>query len=294
MVEIQRTKLILGTTKNDETWFPRPIAPPGQPKLRAFCFAGAGMESSIWTTTGTVLSPMPNPFCDFALKESVHFLCVQMPFRGMRRKDPHPGTIQECARQVMEVIRPLIRRGNCPYVLIGYSMGSWVAYEVCCLAWKEALPMPAHFIVAAMVSPNLPKTLRPWNCTATLDTPSFQNQLRAWNCNEVLFERDMWAVYEPLLRADHNMLDLYEPTKTNEKLDVPCTIFKGKQDIQLADESLFEGWFKVLGQEGKKGANLNLVDGDHGLIFHPANRRDFFTRIVTVLDNVILSTEYGQ
>lgn len=215
-----------------------------------------------------------------------------MPFRGMRRKEAHPGTIQEAARQAMEAIRPLIANGNCPYVLIGYSMGSWIAYELLCLAKKEGLPLPVHFIVGAMVSPSLPKTMRPWKCTATLDTPGFQNQLRAWNCNEVLFQRDMWAAYEPLLRADHNMLDLYEPTDMHGELEVPCSVFRGKQDQQLADESLFEGWFKVLGQ-GNSGTII-AVDGDHGLVFDPSNRRGFFNRIVDILDGVLLGIEYGQ
>lgn len=66
------------------------------------------MESSIWTTTGTSLSPMPNPFCEFAKKDSVCFLGVQLPFRGMRRKEAHPRTVQEAARQAMEAIRPLV------------------------------------------------------------------------------------------------------------------------------------------------------------------------------------------
>ncbi|KAL8432394.1 hypothetical protein ACSSS7_004644 [Eimeria intestinalis] len=196
----------------DEKWFPRPIVPVEAPRLRVICFPGAGMESSIWTTTGTTLSPMFNPFCEFAKKDAVSFLGVQLPARGMRRKEPHPGTIQEAARQSMEAIRPLIAPGSCPYVFVGYSMGCWVAYEVACLAKKEGLPLPLHFIAASMVSPNLPKKMRPWKCTSTLDTEKFQDQLRAWNCNEVLFHPDMWMAYEPLLRADHNMLDLYEYT----------------------------------------------------------------------------------
>lgn len=152
-----------------------------------------------------------------------------------------------------------------------------------------------------------------------------QNQLRAWNCNEVLFQRDMWAAYEPLLRADHNMLDLYEFTDMQGALgkpaslswwwfaivsshslngmaymlpyllfiEVPCTVFRGKQDQQLSDESLFEGWFTVLGQQGKDGTVI-AVDGDHGLVFDSSSRREFFNRIVDVLDGVLLGIEYGQ
>lgn len=59
-------------------------------------------------------------------------------------------------------------------MLLGYSMGAWIAYEVLCLAKQKGLPLPLHFIPAAMVSPDLPKAQRPWKCTATLDTAGFQ------------------------------------------------------------------------------------------------------------------------
>lgn len=284
-----------GFSKGNETWFPRAINSPGDPKLRVFCFSGAGMESSIWTSTGTTLSPMPNPFCDFSQKEAVSFLAVQLPFRGMRRKEAHPGTIQQAACQAMEALRPLIERGNCPYVLLGYSMGAWIAYEVLCLAKKKGLPLPLHFIAAAMVSPDLPKAQRPWKCTATLDTAGFQNQLREWNCNEVLFQKDMWASYEPLLRADHNMLDTYERTEMEEPLEVPCSVLRGKQDRQLTNDKLFQGWFKLFGQEAESATNAIItVEGNHGLVFDSVNRKEFFNRIIDILDKVLLGIDYGQ
>lgn len=77
--------------------------------------------------------------------------------------------------------------------------------------------------------------------------------------------------------------------------DVPCSIFRGKQDLQLADESLFQGWFEVLGQEANNKANsITLIEGDHGLVFNSAQREAFFNRIVDILDSVLLSIEYGQ
>ncbi|KAL8430152.1 hypothetical protein Efla_001816 [Eimeria flavescens] len=188
-----------------------------------------------------------------------------------------------------------IARGSSPYVFVGYSMGAWVAYEALCVASKEGLPLPTRFIAAAMVSPNLPAGMRPWKCTSSLDTAAFQDQLRAWSCNEILFHPEMWAAYEPLLRADHRMLDSYKFTDMKGELKVPCSVFRGHEDKQLADDALFVGWFEVLGQTGnEKKAEVTLVEGDHGLVFNAANRQAFFKRLTDLLDSVLLAIEYGQ
>ena len=69
----------------------------------------AGMEASIYTGTGTSLSPMPNPLCDFARKEGIGVLGVQLPFRGARRKEEHPRSIQMAAKMALDAMRPLVR-----------------------------------------------------------------------------------------------------------------------------------------------------------------------------------------
>lgn len=59
-------------------------------------------------------------------------------------------------------------------MLVGYSMGAWIAYEVLCLLQQYHLAPPVHFVAVAMVSPDLPIHLRPWKRTASLDTQGFQ------------------------------------------------------------------------------------------------------------------------
>lgn len=249
------------------------------------------MESSIWTKTGTVSSPMPNPFSSFAAAESVEFLAVQLPGRGARRSESHPHDLSECAKQTLMAMKPMITHGNCPYVVIGYSMGSWLAFEICQLALKENLQLPVHFIATAMISPNVPVTERPWKPTSTLDTQAFQEQLRNWGCNDVLFEPDMWKIYEPLLRADHNMLDTYIPKDAKEPLGIPCSVIRGKDDVHLSNNELFMGWFDVLYTPEEK--YIIDTEGDHGLIFDAKHRENLFNKVIDILEKVLLEAEYG-
>lgn len=67
------------------------------------------MEASVYTGVGTSLSPMPNPLCEFAQKEGIGVLGVQLPFRGLRRKEEHPKTIQQSAKLALQAMRPLVR-----------------------------------------------------------------------------------------------------------------------------------------------------------------------------------------
>ncbi|OEH74443.1 hypothetical protein cyc_08129 [Cyclospora cayetanensis] len=276
------------------------------------------MESSIWTSRGTSLSPMPNPFIDLAQTDAVCFLAIQLPFRGLRRKEKHPETIQEAARQILQAMKPMLSPGECPYVLVGYSMGCWIAYELLCLVKQQGLPLPLHFVVAGMVSPDLEASKRPWKCTEKLDTKAFQDQLRAWSCNEILFQRDMWTAYEPLLRADHNMLDKYHFTDMCGSLRNGGTHKNGSSNTENATSDSGDGSNNsdsenkccsngnrycntgtnphptTVNGTNHKHNSVKLLEGNHGLIFDAERRKKFFSHIVDILDGLLLNIEYGH
>lgn len=82
--------------------------------------------------------------------------------------------------------------------------------------------------------------------------------------------------------------------------DVPISVFRGDRDKQLADVSLFSGWFNLLRHQNTS-SNSNTssntvvsIPGDHGLVFNAADRAAFFNKVVEVLDSVLLGIEYGQ
>lgn len=77
--------------------------------------------------------------------------------------------------------------------------------------------------------------------------------------------------------------------------EVPCSVFRGKQDRQLSNEELFQGWFKLFGQDAEKATKaIIIVEGNHGLVFDSANRAKFFNRIIDILDKILLGIDYGQ
>ncbi|EPR64639.1 hypothetical protein TGDOM2_271892 [Toxoplasma gondii GAB2-2007-GAL-DOM2] len=79
-----------------------------------------------------------------------------------------------------------------------------------------------------------------------LDVIAPLEELRGWSCNEILFQSDLWAAYGKLLRADHLLLDDYIPTKREEPLGVPCSIFRARGDLKLQSPSHFVNWFSLV------------------------------------------------
>nr|CEL75214.1 TPA: 3-ketoacyl-CoA reductase, putative [Toxoplasma gondii VEG] len=233
-------------------WFPRcvPRELRVNPSIRIFCFHGAGMDLTVWTGVGTPKAPTVNPLVSFCEKEGAQLLAVQLPGRSLRSKEPVPATIQKCVSQLLDVIAPLVS-SRVPYVLVGYSMGSWIAYELACAIAKRKeinteFRLPVRMILACMVSPDTPPNKRPWRETRYLTDPEFQEELRGWSCNEILFQSDLWAAYGKLLRADHLLLDDYIPTKREEPLGVPCSIFRARGDLKLQSPSHFVNWFSLV------------------------------------------------
>nr|CEL67734.1 TPA: GK18150, related [Neospora caninum Liverpool] len=245
-------------------WFPRcvPRELKENPTMRIFCFHGAGMDLTVWTGVGTPKAPTVNPLVTFCEKEDVQLLAVQLPGRSLRSKEPVPTTIQNCVAQLLDVIAPLVS-SRVPYVLVGYSMGSWVAYELACAIAKRRetdtkFRLPGRMILASMVSPDTPPSERPWRETRHLSDSEFQEELRGWSCNEILFQPDLWAAYGKLLRADHLLLDEYIPTKRDAPLGVPCSVFRARDDLKLQSPSHFVNWFSLV--EGPSATRTERKD----------------------------------
>ncbi|PFH37330.1 hypothetical protein BESB_037880 [Besnoitia besnoiti] len=254
-------------------WFPRCV-PKGfreNPAIRIFCFHGAGMDVTVWTGVGTPKAPTVNPLVTFCEKEDAQLLAAQLPGRSLRSKESVPDTIQDCAAQLLEVITPLAS-SHVPYVLVGYSMGCWIAYELACALAKKkqadaSVRLPVRMILASMVSPDTIPKDRPWRETRNLSDQEFQEELRGWSCNDVLFQPDLWSAYGQLLRADHRLLDDYVPTTPENPLGVPCSVFRARDDLKLKSPSYFFNWFSLLerdcsAREKKVSALKRDANGD--------------------------------
>ena len=137
-----------------------------------------------------------------------------------------------------------------PYIVVGHSVGTWLAYEFVRLAQKEGLPAPVNAFLSNFPAPDLPAEERPWTPNRGMSDQKFKDECRAWDVNEAVFGPNMWSTYKTILRKDFELFDRYvhrhwdakaEGGKVPEPFHFPITTFYGLQD-KRCDEFKVRQW----------------------------------------------------
>ena len=169
------------------------------------------------TSEGTGPRRAPSPLLAWVAASGARLLAAQLPGRALRRGDPAPTSAQAVAGEVLPLIAPLIagssegREGGkkTPYIILGHSLGAWLAFELAAAAAAAGLPPPTRLIVSAMPAPCMDPAARPWRAQAGLDAEGLKAECRAWGISDAVFEPAVWTSYEGVLRADFRLFDEY-------------------------------------------------------------------------------------
>jgi hypothetical protein len=166
-------------------WFPRAVVPASQTQLRIVCFAGAGCTEGVFSARTVAGRKAENPLLDWAIargniellslqvrgggrrrgknsklkrkkkkmeREIIYspfiffFSSPQLPGRDGRRAEPCLPTMEAASVAVEAVLRERLRDGV-PWMVIGHSMGSWLAHAVVLRAVENGAPPPLHAVV---------------------------------------------------------------------------------------------------------------------------------------------------
>src|SRR5690606_819048 len=111
------------------------------PSLRIICFPYAGGNASLFRS-------WLQYYC-----EDVEIISIHLPGRGARILDPLYACMDLLIADLMQEVVPLVSQ---PYILMGHSFGSKIAYELARQIQHQQLPLPHHFIASAGSAPHLP------------------------------------------------------------------------------------------------------------------------------------------
>ncbi len=199
------------------TFRPQPAA-----RFRLFCFPYAGGGASLF-----------NSWCE-NLVPDVELTAVQLPGREERIRDPLARRIHDVTAQLAPVLKPRLDR---TYALLGYSLGALLAYDLAIRLSADGTSIrpPSHLFVLARPAPHR-KDSRPsfyeWPQEAFLA----ELQRRYGALPAVLLQSpEIMKIYLPIVRADLEMVDTYEPPEVGA-LRCPVSAIAGTRDLWTADE----------------------------------------------------------
>ncbi len=215
---------------------PRPRA-----RLRLFCFPYAGGGALAYRQWAA------------SMPEEIDVLPVQLPGRDRRLREPPFTRVEPLVEALARGLESYLDR---PFAVFGHSMGALIGYELVQRLRRDRGLEPAHLLVSARSAPQLPPDP---DEDYKLPDPELIERLREFNGTpaEVLEHPELMELMLPLLRADFELNDTYEPV-AHSPLECPVTAFGGLEDQETPRDEL-EAWSEVTGGTFR----LRMFPGDH-------------------------------
>lgn len=127
-----------------------------------FCIPGAGASAVMFL-----------PWMkDLQGREDVKACMLEIPGRGMRKKDQSMKTMEELVDALLKKIDIQLKDED-EYVLYGYCFGAIIAYEMCREMERRGMRLPAQLFFSSIGSPESPKIAEP-----VFKNTSFQDEIR--------------------------------------------------------------------------------------------------------------------
>ncbi|BCB89734.1 thioesterase II family protein [Phytohabitans suffuscus] len=223
-------------------WFP--FGTGEDAAVRLLCLPHAGAGASVYRAWG------------LGLPASVAACPVQPPGREKRRSERPMTSAVELARQLAPEI---VRTVRPPYAMFGHSTGALCAFEVVREIRRLAGPPPVHLFVAGRRAPRIPMVRT--DLAVPPDELAAVLRRLGGTPEDVLADRSMLALIQPLLVADFHVNEIYD-YRVEPRLTLPITAFAGTRD-ELADPDLVATWQQ---ETSARYAQL-VLDGSHFAIF---------------------------
>lgn len=219
-------------------WFVRPFS-TGHP-ARLFCFPYSGSGASAFSAWPADLGGLAD----------VEICPVQFPGRENRLAEPHYGTYENLAADLVESLVPLLDR---PFAFFGHCAGALPAFETVLRLAERDLPLPECLFVSGQPAPHDAAHDR----MLTMSDAELRAGLTAVVRDRGIEPRpDMIALGMAVLHDDLAAARAYRRT---EPVGVPCPIvvLHWRDDPDVGLDHL-EGWRRY-----SDSVDLRVIDGDH-------------------------------
>lgn len=212
---------------------------------------------------------------------AIDFIPIELAGRGFRINESLYPSFDIALLDIYKELQGKVNGDH--YALFGHSMGGLFAYELSLLAKKTGFNIPITVFISGQLPPHIETGKRDLH---NLPEDEFKKELMKYGgiTEEHYRDRELWAHYEPILRADLRIIETRLKKKTKDKIDSDIIVMYGDTDEILTSEI---GDMNYDIDEWKEYTNQNyksyVFGGDHFYI------NQFDAQIVKILVETIKS-----
>lgn len=187
------------------------------------------------------------------LPERYEACLIETPGRGRLAGLPAKRRMADLLDHLLDELGPWLDR---PFAVFGHSMGALVGYELVLAMRERGMPLPVWLGVSGHPCP----APQEYAGAYRLPTEKFRELLGGLGGvpREILGNDEIWAVFEPLLRVDLELIQTWRPDPDPAPLPVPITAFAGLSDA-VAGPAEMAGWER----RTRRFLGVRSFDGGH-------------------------------
>ncbi|KAB2478822.1 thioesterase II family protein [Staphylococcus sp. CH99b_3] len=213
-------------------------------KTTLFCIPFAGGNKSLYYP---LKDKLPS---DIILKP------LELPGRGERLVEE---PLEEIEDMVDDLVKQIMQERPEKFIILGYSLGTILAYEIYFKLSEIGYTAPQHMILCAC---------EPIGYTERNNNIEHMNDLefkrfiqnKGGTPEEVLNHEELWDLVKPSLKNDFLAIDNYHNSQHEDKVETTLSVFVGEND-DIATDTVYK-WSELT----EAAVDYKFFHGDHFFI----------------------------
>jgi surfactin synthase thioesterase subunit len=166
------------------------------------------------------------------MPESLNIIALDFPGHGKRMEEALLTNIHAMADDLYDQIKDHLNR---PYAVWGHSLGGIVSYLLLKKIEAQSRYAPRHLFISGSRGPSVKRKTKNVHL---FPRKAFIDKVKGYGGipEEVLQEKDLMDLFEPILRADFQALETFE-YQQSEPLETPITVMIGIDETIHFDEA---------------------------------------------------------
>lgn len=191
------------------------------------------------------------------LSECLESIIYDYPGHGRRIQLSLLTSLKEIANDFIEEMKKIDLFNGQSYVLLGYSMGSLVCYEVVHRLIEENLKLPEHLFLCASST----KYIEKYERNISYPNEELYSYLKelGGTSNELLENKEFQEFYFPIIKSDLLAIDTYQ-NDISILLPVHSTILYGSKDRY--SDSEVQSWKNYI-----QVCSFSKIEGGHFFLY---------------------------